>query len=380
MAMLSVVLVRLRLLPRTVACFDLGQEFTAALGDSFADNMNPASDPLRFDPTKGIAILSNVPYVPKGLEGGHPDAVGSALTFDDGGVSVHRLMMQATSGSALPMGSFGPGHYNVYSPLVYDNILNSAGGVLGGSQSGIWHNNVSIFRGTGNYIGGSPMTFGAKIHYAGAVFNNTFIGPDIATAPTSYSCPQCIAILQDKQSQYGPVLPLGAPNPVQNNLAFGWGQALATWQGFGCDYSSTPPCTNTFPYNSGHNATDLSSSYAGSTFTPPAGIEPINVDYTAIPFPAGDSMSCGSSNNSSCLGLHASDVFVNPTIGPDLDLRLKVGSPAIGAGHNFSLPSTFGKLAPGPDILGQSRASRIDLGATQAHSGADRGSRARSPR
>ena len=137
------------------------------------------------------------------------------------------------------------------------------------------------------------------------------------------------------------MLPIGAPNPVQNNLAFGWGQALAVWEGFGCDYSSTPPCTNTFPYNSGYTATDLLSSYTGSTFTPPAGMEPISVNYSATPFPGGDSMSCGPFNNSSCFGLRTGEVFVNPTIGPNLDLRLKAGSPAIGAGNNFSMPSTF---------------------------------------
>ncbi len=357
-----------------VACYDTRQEFTAASGDSFADNMNPASDPLRFNPTKGVAILSNVPQTfPLGLDGGHPDQVGSAFTFDDFSVTVDRLMLQATSGAALPLGGQGPGHYNTGGTVLYDNILNSAGGLEGYSGGGYWSNNIFIFRGTGRYIAtdGTPMAFGVFSHYATAFFNNTIIGPDVATAPSSYSCPLCTAIQQDKNSQYGPILPTGAPDPVQNNLAFGWGQGLANWQGYQCDYTPTTGCNpfNTFPFNSGNNATDLLSSYTGNTFTLPPGIETNRYVVVAIPFPGGDSMTCGTGNTSSCLGLHARDVFVNPTIGPNLDLRLKAGSPVIGAGNNFSLPSVYGPLTPGPDIFGQSRTGRSDIGAVQAASG-----------
>jgi hypothetical protein len=84
------------------------------------------------------------------------------------------------------------------------------------------------------------------------------------------------------------------------------------------------------------------------------------------------------SNNTSCFALNPRNVFVNPTIGPNLDLRLCTftlyghASPAIGAGVNFSYSNTFGSneavLTPDSDIFGQSRASRVDLGAVQATS------------
>ena len=39
--------------------YDLAQEIMAAPGDGFGDNMNPAPDPLRYDPTKGVAVFSS---------------------------------------------------------------------------------------------------------------------------------------------------------------------------------------------------------------------------------------------------------------------------------------------------------------------------------
>ena len=78
--------------------------------------------------------------------------------------------------------------------------------------------------------------------------------------------------------------------------------------------------------------------------------------------------------------LVASNVFVHPNIGAAFstseDWRLCTialcghTSPAIGAGTNFTVPSAFATLDPGNDILGQSRVSRIDLGAVQAQESA----------
>ncbi len=374
--------------------------------------MNPATDPLRFDPSKGGALFSSTTDNALGIL--TPGHTGSAFSTDDGSagmsssVVVDRLMLQATSGQALAFGQWYGIGYNANGDVAHHDIIDSAGGyeAVGGATANTYDNNVIIFRGTGVYLVTSAGNYasGTQTHYGGPAFNNTLIGP-------GSSCAICNAITEDRPAVYGPT----RPPIVYNNLAFGWTQGLAYQTGsndfthftgsisgttltvsnvvgtlfsgdviYGAGLAPTTQLTGgsgsswmvnntqTIPTESmttysqanfGNAGTDLPSSYTGAAFAPGGPFNPL----TAIPYPPGDSHSCGAGNSQSCSGLSASDVFVNPNFGsyasPTLDLRLKANSPAIGAGANFSFLN--GQITPGTDIYGQARTNRIDLGAAQ---------------
>jgi hypothetical protein len=193
-------------------CDAMWQEFTVALGDSYGDNMNPASDAYRYDPTKGVSLFSSVPYVNHGVY--HLETVGGAFSEDDWQAQIDRFMMQATSGQAMFQSECGPGPgYNGNGVWLHDNILDSGGGGSGCGDAEYYSNNLMIFRGTGSWSAtGADGMFGAYSHYGGAFVNNTLVGPGI-------SCAGCSAIESDRQAQYGPV-----PNNtiIANNLAVGW--------------------------------------------------------------------------------------------------------------------------------------------------------------
>ncbi len=179
-------------------CDAMWQEFTVALGDSYGDNMNPASDAYRYDPTKGVSLFSSVPYVNHGVY--HLETVGGAFSEDDWQAQIDRFMMQATSGQAMFQSECGPGPgYNGNGVWLHDNILDSGGGGSGCGDAEYYSNNLMIFRGTGSWSAtGADGMFGAYSHYGGAFVNNTLVGPGI-------SCAGCSAIESDRQAQYGPV-------------------------------------------------------------------------------------------------------------------------------------------------------------------------------
>jgi hypothetical protein len=228
---------------------------------------------------------------------------------------------------------------------------------------------------------------GTYSHYGNTSYNNTIIGTGFSGG--SGTCANCDAIHADRQAQYGPI----QPGAIRNNLVFGYGQQFGYVTGANTNYDGQPDpvcgpsgCTPPYATNAGNNGSDLPTNYTGTTFTNPAGILPNVANITTIPFPGGDSASCGAGNNQRCFGLVATDVFVNPVIGPSLDLRLCTPalcmgrtSPAIGAGVNFSYSGYIGAsitLTPGNDILGQPRTRSgvpsVDLGAVQAATSAAR--------
>ena len=356
--------------------FDLTQEITAAPGDGFADNMNPANDPLRFDPTKGTSIFTNVTYTPDTSD--NPGTTGYGLCLSDFAQWVYRLQFQSTLGAGLFAGGFCTGGYNDNVDWFHHNIINSGGGPSGSGYitGSAFSNNLIIFRSSGTYAapGPPPLAAGTYGHYGNASFNNTIVGPGAG------ACALCMAVQADRFSQYGPTLPIGSNSPLFNNLIFGWGQEWGTYAGQS-DYGNCPGAD----CRAGNNGTDLPSSYTGTSFTMPPGFSTGITTISTKPFPGGDSMSCGAGNNQTCTSLNANTVFVHPNIGAAYstseDWRLCTialcghASPAIGAGTNFAVPSVFGILAPGNDILGQLRAGRVDLGAVQAQGsrGAGRG-------
>ena len=67
-------------------CDAMWQEYTVALGDSYGDNMNPASDAYRYDPTKGVSLYSKVTYVNLGFNA--LTTVGGAFSQDELGTSL----------------------------------------------------------------------------------------------------------------------------------------------------------------------------------------------------------------------------------------------------------------------------------------------------
>jgi hypothetical protein len=356
-------------------------EFTVAPGDSFQDNMNPASDPLRYDPSKGVAIFSNQPYANVGFS--NPTTKGFAYAQDDWGQTVQRFQMQSINGGAVGQSDCGPGNYNGNGAILANDILDS-GGAWGSTGSGgaglscgdagIFHNVLAIFRGTGTWATAAhDGAFGAYSHYGGAWYNNTLIGPGISV------CPLCSALESDKHGVYGPT----DPATVHNNLGVGFGQQLTYWTGINNSY--IPPEVPPYSGNAGNNGSDLPSNYAGHASFTPAPEFAMGNDLTAIPFPGGDSMTCGPGNNATCFALdpdgsHSTGVFVHPNIGAVFstseDWRLCTvalcghDSPAIGAGVDFSYVG--GYLTPGPDMYGQARtrsgSPSIDLGAVQASS------------
>lgn len=356
--------------------FDLTQEITAAPGDGFADNMNPANDPLRFDPTKGTSIFTNVTYTPDTSD--NPGTTGYGLCLSDFAQWVYRLQFQSTLGAGLFAGGFCTGGYNDNVDWFHHNIIDSGGGPSGSGYitGSAFSNNLIIFRSSGTYAapGPPPLAAGTYGHYGNASFNNTIVGPGAG------ACALCMAVQADRFSQYGPTLPIGSNSPLFNNLIFGWGQEWGTYAGQS-DYGNCPGAD----CRAGNNGTDLPSSYTGTSFTMPPGFSTGITTISTKPFPGGDLMSCGAGNNQTCTSLNANTVFVHPNIGAAYstseDWRLCTialcghASPAIGAGTNFAVPSVFGILAPGNDILGQLRAGRVDLGAVQAQGsrGAGRG-------
>ena len=355
-----------------VTRLDLTQEIAAASGDGFADNMNPASDPLRFDPTKGTSIFTNLTYTPDVAD--NPGTTGYGLCLSDFAQWVYRLQFQSTLGAGLFAGGFCTDGYNDNGDWFHHNIIDSGGGPSGSGfiTGSAFSNNLIIFRGSGTYAapGPPPLAAGSYEHYGNASFDNTIIGPGAG------ACANCMAVQADRFSQYGPTLPIGSNSLLFNNLTFGWGQEWGTYQGGQSDYGNCPGAT----CYAGNNGTDLPSSYVGTSFTTPPGFASGITTIVTAPFPGGNLISCGAGNNQSCTSLVASGVFVHPNIGAAFstseDWRLCTialcghTSPAIGAGTNFAVPSAFGTLDPGNDILGQPRTRSgvpsVDLGAVQA--------------
>ena len=234
-----------------VTRLDLTQEIAAASGDGFADNMNPASDPLRFDPTKGTSIFTNLTYTPDVAD--NPGTTGYGLCLSDFAQWVYRLQFQSTLGAGLFAGGFCTDGYNDNGDWFHHNIIDSGGGPSGSGfiTGSAFSNNLIIFRGSGTYAapGPPPLAAGSYEHYGNASFDNTIIGPGAG------ACANCMAVQADRFSQYGPTLPIGSNSLLFNNLTFGWGQEWGTYQGGQSDYGNCPGAT----CYAGNNGTDLPS-------------------------------------------------------------------------------------------------------------------------
>ncbi len=103
------------------------------------------------------------------------------------------------------------------------------------------------------------------------------------------------------------------------------------------------------------NASSAASGLAGPSFTIARGTL---TGYTGLDMPGVSGSACGGA----CSGLSFASVFTGST-----DLRLKSGSPVIGAGATFSLSpgAPYGALTNATDFFGVSRSPSYDIGAAQ---------------
>jgi hypothetical protein len=308
-------------------------DISPASGDSFADN--PAN-PLRYDETHGVALYTDGTDL-ETVGGWYPHDV--PLGASDNNAVLHGLQFKSLQGTGTATSS---------GTTLYNNIIESGGvlGILGCCQGG-FHDNVIIM--SGNIPG--QMAISTK--YGGPVYNNTAIStPGVANSTFLGQ------IDPDGIAGWGPA----SPPPTSNNLFFGFQVPAATAHGQGH--------SNPKPWNNIGNASDIANSFPMSApfaTSPRAGIgDPLMYPQDF----AGLGNTCGQGNSSACVGLSAADVFINPTIGPDLDLRLKAGSPAIGAGAAFAVPYGYCCFTAKPattDIFGTPRpqGTRYDAGAFQ---------------
>lgn len=308
--------------------------FTVAAGDSLVDNPGP----LRYDPTRGVAFFSN-------SVGGVTPFKGPPVGFSDSAGIITRGQYQSTQWSAVD--SFlhaGPGQQRQDYVTVQDSLFDAGGGdgavIMNGSNN--ITNIVVISRSS------TVGCIGIYGKFPQPVNNVTAIGPGNANC-TFHGV---------QTTGAGPYKPFGIPPlfppPINNNLVFGFPNGLAMHDA----WSSVGGINNATDIAAACSTTSFTSGWDGVTYTPVC---------------LGTSNVCGAGNTSSCNSLSAANQFVNATIGPSLDLRLKAGADVIGAGANFSVDvrpfwhgyPTAGIITPGPDIFGITRpqAGRYDPGA-----------------
>jgi hypothetical protein len=291
-----------------------------APGDSFADH---PSLHLRYDESQGVALwTAGTDHETHGGWYWH-----DAPLDDADPATLTRLQLKSEHGTGVALAGAD----------FYHNIVESGGamGVMGCCPHNI-HDNVVIMNSS------TPGNMAFAFKYLAPVYNNTAISLGAANSTFFNTFDASGVGFWSKAN----------PAPVSNNLFFGFQVPGSTAHGQG---------GGPIVWNNLGNASDVPNSF------------PVTSSYSTmerylygvqIMFPqdfAGLGNTCGAGNNSPCTGLSAADVFVNPTIGPNLDLRLKPGSPVLGAGANFSVHYTH----PTNDIFGTPRpqGSRYDAGA-----------------
>ncbi len=210
-----------------LTCYPLDITNTAAPGDAWGNNMDPAVDPLRFNPTKGASIFSDITWNGQVTE---LTAAGNGIALTDYQLTTN-LQIQATSGAAAVVSDASPGRYYNGSSNFINDILDAGGGAVaaGTGEAVIYENDLIIERRTG--VVNSNFVAGASSHYGSAFFDNTVIGPGAG------ACPLCAPFQQDVRSAYGPSQPDTGGSPGYNNLAFGWANELGTQPGNNDDWT-----------------------------------------------------------------------------------------------------------------------------------------------
>lgn len=333
---------------------NLGSTFTTTLnavpGDSFADNMNPASTPLAVNSAMGVEIYSNTPWVDAGLYP-NPANRGTPLEIGEWGWVIQRLQMESVFGPVINTFAqqiFGDLSVNT----IKDSIIDGAGNglIASGAADNNFLNDVMIYHGAAS---ATKAAYAIFEKYPFQASNNTII--------SSPPCTGCAAFQFELRSIgiWAPDVRLGPP-PWSNNVFIGWDNLSA------CDSTAAIAQGCQSFANAIGNATDLPASYTGG-----ASINDTHGNViTASPM-YGIGNTCGPpTNTSSCFSLPsgANATFVNRTYGPSLDLRIPPTSPLYGAGANYHFPTFagfFGTLVPGPDLLGTTRpqAHGYDIGA-----------------
>lgn len=316
-----------------------GTTFTVASGDSIFDNVTPGSGPLVADSAKGVMLKSTTSYSPPGSA---YSTAGEPVAFSESGLTITRFQIVSTAGPALPgTGQNGPGAQHWNTAHITKNIIDANGGIRGlAIDAGmVLDNNLIIWRST---LSGSAAIW-AK--YPDVFFNNTIVcngGTNVTGIQANTTGAGLFS--------FGGAL---SPPPWKNNNIFSCPNPWA----FGTSWPST---------NGANNATDVSGSFIGGSFTASDGST-----LTSAMFPGVGSTCTPPGNSSSCDGLTTANQFVNPSLSSGTDFRVKSASADIyNGGATFSFAtngSNYGTLSPGSDIFNTSRptAGRYDIGAEQ---------------
>lgn len=307
-------------------------------GDSWAENVVANTTPLRIDQTKGVTFSNNSSPTFFAL---YYATAGEALALSDQAGTFKGFQFQSTQGMCISGHALGnPGGQHV-NGIILTRMLFDCGGAT--APAGIaldssmdMNNSILIFR--------STRTGSTAIHnaYPGTHWNNTIVcggGTDQT-------------VLQDENFGIGFFSGTLFPPPWNNNVMIGCPLGFA--------FRGTPWTS----FNAANNATTAAGGASGTITSALGGT--LNV----TDFPGVGSTCVPPGNSSTCLGLTATDLVVNPTIGASIDLRVKnsTTAPVYGSGANFSFPtlgSYMGTFVPGPDIYNTARpiAGRFDSGA-----------------
>lgn len=286
-----------------------------APGDGFADNPGP----LRYDSSRGVAFYTDSTqgdYPGLGnFRGDQPYGQGDTATVSEG-IQIKSLHGVAANGG--------------FASKWVSNILDAGGPFVYYGCCETLINNVLISRST------APGAMGVFEKYHNPFNQNTVVGSGAQNSV-----------------MFGPGIPgwnQAVPiETIKNNLSFGFTYPFArNWDESGIYHGEI--VTWPSPQNNGGNASDVA---------PPA--TDVTFDNPNHPYGYSGPWRTQAITGYDRVGLDPADVFINPTIGPDLDLRLKPNSTALGAG-----------VASDPrdgrphDILGRTRIASYDPGAYQA--------------
>jgi hypothetical protein len=284
----------------------------AAPGDSFRDNFRLGVDPLRYDPSRGVALYSNSPY-----SDGNWIQYGAPLNNLEAGVIYDGLQMKSENGWASS--------HNTNFTVFRNSILDGGRGVVDSTLEGLVWNSLVVARGTVGLYG----------KYRIGISQSTILCD--TTVPNS----QAVTVFNGAGAGFYPWSVNAGGPPFYNNLILGCKIDLAIGSNnFGTP--SPPPYSWTDPFYSGGNATDVATPAAPIAIAAWADYPSQNVyPFHSYTF-GGYGKTCGPSNTSACTGLNPADVLVNPTPGPNLDATPKINSPIKGAGVKFSFPMVPG--------------------------------------